>query len=295
MIAKLIVRGPSRTAAIQKLQSSLESYEIAGPITNVDFLKRVCEHPSFVAGDVETGFIAKHQSELFKHMPVSPEIFAQAAICALIRESAATDASGASAACGLLGLTSSFSGREFRFNLATAAGEEVAKETVVQVSQTGDRTFNVAVNDTTFHAVQSEWDCALATLVSFYPHRRLDTRFVFDDGKITAFQHGTQYRLQTVRPSWLEKALGIKDVAHSVIAPMPCRILRVEIQEGQDVQKDQALLVIESMKMETVIRSPLNATVARIVHVEGVSLLYPSLRVSANCRLPRIFAKQGQH
>jgi 3-methylcrotonyl-CoA carboxylase alpha subunit len=39
--------------------------------------------------------------------------------------------------------------------------------------------------------------------------------------------------------------------------------------EGESVKKDQPLVVIESMKMETVIRSPSDAKVKRIVHGKG--------------------------
>jgi len=50
---------------------------------------------------------------------------------------------------------------------------------------------------------------------------------------------------------------------------MPCKILRTEVQEGDEVEKDQALVVIESMKMETVIRSPQKGRIAKLAHKEG--------------------------
>jgi 3-methylcrotonyl-CoA carboxylase alpha subunit len=49
--------------------------------------------------------------------------------------------------------------------------------------------------------------------------------------------------LTIVKPSWFEKALGLKDVANSVLAPMPCKVLRNEVEEGDVVEKDQALVV----------------------------------------------------
>ena len=70
-------------------------------------------------------------------------------------------------------------------------------------------------------------------------------------------------------PAWAEKALGLKDVANSVLAPMPCKILRVEVEAGEWVKRGQALVVIESMKMETVIRSPQDGRVGRIVRGRG--------------------------
>jgi len=67
----------------------------------------------------------------------------------------------------------------------------------------------------------------------------------------------------------MEKALGIKDITNSVLAPMPCKVLRVMVSEGASVLRDQALVVIESMKMETTIRSPHDGIVSKVVHQQG--------------------------
>ena len=57
MIAKLIVHGSDRTAALRILRRALEDYEIVGPHTNIPFLLTLASHPAFIAGEVETGFI----------------------------------------------------------------------------------------------------------------------------------------------------------------------------------------------------------------------------------------------
>jgi 3-methylcrotonyl-CoA carboxylase alpha subunit len=44
-------------AALRKLRHSLEQYHIAGLHTNIPFLLSLASHPSFEAGEVETGFI----------------------------------------------------------------------------------------------------------------------------------------------------------------------------------------------------------------------------------------------
>jgi 3-methylcrotonyl-CoA carboxylase alpha subunit len=43
----------------------------------------------------------------------------------------------------------------------------------------------------------------------------------------------------------------------------------VEVKAGDVVVRNQALVVIESMKMETVIRSPSDGRVRRVVHGAG--------------------------
>jgi len=55
----------------------------------------------------------------------------------------------------------------------------------------------------------------------------------------------------------------------SIKAPMPGMVLRIEVQEGQSVEKDQPLLVLEAMKMENVIKSPGQGIVKRIECKQG--------------------------
>ena len=61
-----------------------------------------------------------------------------------------------------------------------------------------------------------------------------------------------------------------RTTAKIIPCPMPCKILRVHVAAGEQVERGQALLVIESMKMETVVRSPQTGTVQRVWAVGGV-------------------------
>ncbi|KAJ1676768.1 hypothetical protein EV182_007540, partial [Spiromyces aspiralis] len=71
MIAKLVVHGPNRTTALRLLHAKLAEYQIVGPNTNIEFLKRLATHPEFIAGHVETGFIEKHHQDLFPNKATS--------------------------------------------------------------------------------------------------------------------------------------------------------------------------------------------------------------------------------
>lgn len=271
MIAKLIVSGPDRPSAVQKLRAALEDYEIAGPITNIEFLKRVCQHPSFITGDVETGFIPKHRNNLFQDSPPTPEVYAQATLGTMLQE-AAMLANSSSLSGAVCAFTRGFQDRLLRFSPAKTADGKQNSEVQVQVSQGANKTFDVFVEGTPYLGVKSHWDSENMLLTSYFPHTRLDTRLIVDEGYITIFQQGTQYRLQHAVPDWLGKVTGVKDITNSVLAPMPCKILRVLVAEGDSVVKDQALVVIESMKMETTIRSPQDGTISRVVHCQGVSI-----------------------
>lgn len=72
MIAKLIAFGIDRAEACRRLSQALEETIILGPVTNVDFLHRVIEHPAFLAGQIHTGFLEKYKAELAVQPP-TPE------------------------------------------------------------------------------------------------------------------------------------------------------------------------------------------------------------------------------
>jgi 3-methylcrotonyl-CoA carboxylase alpha subunit len=65
MIAKLVVWGPDRDAALRQLRARLAEYNIAGLATNVNFLMDLAAHPEFVKGNVDTEFIPRHNDEVF--------------------------------------------------------------------------------------------------------------------------------------------------------------------------------------------------------------------------------------
>ena len=55
MIAKLVVWAEDRGKAISKLNTCLSKYEIVGPDTNIQFLRRLATHKRFMNGEVHTG------------------------------------------------------------------------------------------------------------------------------------------------------------------------------------------------------------------------------------------------
>jgi biotin carboxyl carrier protein len=70
----------------------------------------------------------------------------------------------------------------------------------------------------------------------------------------------------------LLKELGLENALETQIkdikAPMPGLIHSIEVQPGEEVTVGQPLLILEAMKMENVIKSPVDTTIAQ-VHVEA--------------------------
>lgn len=64
MIMKVVAHGESREAAIVRLDTALRSLVISGPETNIEFVRRILAHPTFVAGQMHTMFISETMQEL---------------------------------------------------------------------------------------------------------------------------------------------------------------------------------------------------------------------------------------
>jgi acetyl-CoA carboxylase biotin carboxylase subunit len=59
LLAKVIVHGNTRTEALARMRQALDSFIIEGVTTTIPFLRRVIEHPDFVAGRVDTKFLER--------------------------------------------------------------------------------------------------------------------------------------------------------------------------------------------------------------------------------------------
>ncbi len=67
------------------------------------------------------------------------------------------------------------------------------------------------------------------------------------------------------RRSHVIEAEGRQQVA----APMPGKIVRVLVTQGETVEAGQGLVVVEAMKMQNEIKSPKTGTVERLLVIEG--------------------------
>lgn len=54
-----------------------------------------------------------------------------------------------------------------------------------------------------------------------------------------------------------------------IVAPMPGKVVRVLVKQGDAVEAGKGLLVVEAMKMQNEIRAPKSGTVERLLVTEG--------------------------
>lgn len=99
----------------------------------------------------------------------------------------------------------------------------------------------------------------------------------FNERTCLVWIDGERFRVQVSRPIdlFIEQMgfdHGDGDKVDKVTAPMPGLLLDIYVEEGQEVEKDTPLLVLEAMKMENVLLSPRKGIIAGIHKAKGASV-----------------------
>ncbi len=76
-----------------------------------------------------------------------------------------------------------------------------------------------------------------------------------------------------------DAAHGAADGSGAIIAPMPGKVISVEVEKGDAVIKGQKLLTLEAMKMEHTLTAPFDGTVAELNASAGAQVQVDALLV----------------
>src|SRR5688572_28564378 len=129
--------------------------------------------------------------------------------------------------------------------------EEIEKDfDIIKVNSSG-----------TFHIIKNNKSYTAEVLKSNYEEKSFVVRV-----------NGNKYTVHLKdKYDALLKELGMENVAISSVkdikAPMPGLVLDVRAKEGDSVKKGDALVVLQAMKMENILKSPVDAIVKK-VHVK---------------------------
>ncbi|MDO9320663.1 MAG: biotin/lipoyl-containing protein, partial [Pseudomonas sp.] len=248
MLAKLIAWGETREEARLRLLAMLEETAVGGFKTNLGFLKRVLAHPGFAAGELDTGFIPRHQALLLPPVSELPAEFWQLAGEAMVQSEAARTRSDDphspwSNNCGWRSVTAqqvslhlSCQGQRHWLRLQREGGES-------SYQLKGERIYHQHSDKLTSHPAL----------------RRGNALFIEWAGELR--------EVRRVDP------IAEVEASHShqggLTAPMNGSIVRVLVEVGQPVEAGAALVVLEAMKMEHSIRAPHAGIVKALYCGEG--------------------------
>jgi propionyl-CoA carboxylase alpha chain len=242
MLAKVIAHAATREEAATKLADALRHARIHGPVTNRDLLVRVLEHEDFRAGSTDTQFLDTHDMEDLSAPLVGDAEADLAAVAAAVAD------------------------RLYRKGEALVLGSiEPAWRNSPSQPQRGvyrwrDTTFEVGYDGVAV-VEQSPTEVTFdvdGDHLTFAIGRAGSARYVDGPSGPVVLEE-----LPRFAPTEVDEDPG------SLHAPMPGRVLRVDVSLGDQVEEGQTLMVLEAMKMEHTLRAPWPGTVTAVGAMAG--------------------------
>jgi len=260
MIAKLVTHGETRDAAIREMQAALDAFYVRGINHNMSFLAAVVAKDRFRDGRLTTNFIAEEFPEGFQKgtLPAAARE-TMIAVAAVVHDRLARRATGK---------TDDAAPRDWMVRIDGEAHEIRVQPDGVALRLRG------AVEEC---RVESDWRPGEALF-----RGRIDGRAV----TVQVDRRGPSYRLThggaevealVVRPRVAELAARMPekapaDLSRLLLSPMPGLLVRLAVEEGQEVKSGEELAVVEAMKMENVLRAERDGVVAAVHARPGASL-----------------------
>ncbi len=256
MLAKLIAHAPDRITALRKLGYGLKRLSIQGVETNRNFLIRLLEHEAFRRGEYHTAFIEDHQTELIGKKDAGRDMVAAIAVALYLQESRQTKSALLSR------IPANYRNNPFRApSVKLQAGGEAFD---VLYREVEGKRFEVNCRDSQFQ-VEVLFFQPGSIRLSIDGIQRL---FQIAQAGNRFFVHSSVGSQTVTRLERYPKREGVSD-KEVASAPMPGRILKILITEGQQVAEGDALIVLEAMKMEQTIKAARNGKVEAILVGEG--------------------------
>jgi len=265
MIAKLIVWDRDRDAALRRLQAALRDTQVVGVTTNLDFLATIAAHPRYADGSIDTGFVDRNRDRLIAPLtPLSDTVLALASLDVLVRRAAAAAAAAARCADPHSPWHRTDGWRLNEDNHQQLSFRIDGEEREVTVHYRDD---HYLVDTPSGSIAASGHIDATGDLVATLAGTRLTVTVVRDGADLTLLYRGERHRLHLHDPG---AASDDEEVAGGgLTAPMPGKVVAIQVAVGDVVKRGAPLLILEAMKMEHTIVAPADGSVAEIRFAVG--------------------------
>jgi propionyl-CoA carboxylase alpha chain len=270
MIAKLIVHGKDRLDAITKMRAALNKFVIRGIHSNIPFQAALMQHPRFISGDFNTGFIAEEFPHGFRASDVKPaDLGLMDALATAVHRRYLERATG---------IYGQLEGHEMKIpdSFVVASGEAGKMDYVTTTITATASGYKVIVKNKTYD-IQTEWNpgqiiySAIINgqeIAAQVERTNLFYRIQFDGVRVDSL-------VLTPNGAEMQKLMPFKeppDMSKFLLSPMPGLLVDVAVTVGQKVEAGQRLAAIEAMKMENVLLATQDGVIAEVMAAKGESL-----------------------
>jgi 3-methylcrotonyl-CoA carboxylase alpha subunit len=250
MIAKVIARAPTRGEALDRLADALGRTVVAGPRSNVAFLRALALAPEFREGRFDTGFIDRHLEALGAvARPLDARAVAAGALALFGAEQERVAAVSGPAGAGTPGPWDVADGFQ------TSGPRVSAWPMVVE----GERLDVLVAFDREGPSVEVPGHPV--------PPGDHDLTLVSTDEGLIVLADGRQTHMRLFDP--LGQSADDADGGGIVKAPMHGKVVAVFVAAGETVEKGQRVAIVEAMKMEHSLVAPRAGIVSEVAVEPG--------------------------
>jgi len=266
MIAKLITHGPTRDAAINHMRQALDEYYIRGLSHNIPFLASLFAKERFVSGNITTNFIAEEYPHglTADQIPTEEPSDLIAVAAAMKRRIIERN----------VRISGQFPGHEMKPPVQWSVYFDKQYHDVDVHPAPGG--YAVVIKDEAVE-VKTDWQVGDPLI-----RATVDGRPVC----VQVDRTGVSFRLShaglraeafvfTRRTAELYRLMPFKlppDMSKYLLSPMPGLLVRLMVEEGQEVKAGEALAVVEAMKMENTLRAERDTVIVKLHANAGDSL-----------------------
>jgi len=246
MISKLIVWSVNRELATKKMINALKDYIIHGIKTNTSYMINLLQHDCFVNNTISTKFCEEYKEQMLSLCEAG-----KTAVPAFVPLLSYLIYSLQVKDCQCSNLWNTIGYWRDMMKIDT---EFEGKETIVFIHSMQDKNFVFEVSEErymvhvkTFHDGKLELDINGNPYITYISTGPKGNAYISYDGYIfTAIRKDILVKEDVFSGSG--GAFG--EDANAIFSPMPGKVIKINVKEGDSVKKGDILIVVEAMKME---------------------------------------------
>ena len=259
MISKLIAWGNDRNTAMFSLETALQQYIIQGIKTNIPYLRQLLKHPSFALNQISTKFCDEHTAKLVEALqqPKSNALYHQATVSFLIYQSHKSRLQPMKTVWNEIGYWRQHMAFDVQVDERILSVEMIENKPDAWLVAIDGEKISARLHAFEHHSIVIETESTVYK--AFLSDNEEGLTLVSLAGESFTINRKDQLN-DSIDYSLTDSA----EDAGNLFSPMPGKIIKVNVTEGEVVKRGTILLVVEAMKMENNIVASQPAIVEKV-------------------------------
>ncbi len=266
MISKLICHGKTRESAIEITKNALKNYIVQTRKTNIPYLQSIIDNEDFLNNKIDTSYCEKHQEELVASMHQMRNDIKKEDVAALFLfydfNKLYLENKNIDNVWEEIGY--------WRYNMNIIV-EVDSKPYSVNIDKIRRKSLNCTINGQDYEVLLSQNGGGINKVII---NGMTESVFVSEtsDNNYCVHLKGLDFicrRNDELNYTKDYSNVDAKNNDMTYFSPMPGKVIKVNVKEGDEVKEGDVLCVVEAMKMENNIKAMTSAKVAKVLVNEG--------------------------